>query len=182
MQSYFLDLATLLQILSRQKQSGVLQAEDVRLAGIKQAAQAELTLVEGQVSTLYLKMGNSILAQGSQALQMLYEVGPLEWSWTVNPSWRVQTTARLPAVSVGNPSPREERLVIPRRTSAGEMAALEILPRNHRRAFALIDGRRSINQIASMLAFTDHEKLRKLLRDLQAWGMIIWDESPLEQQ
>ena len=77
MQTYILDLTTLLHILTRQRQNGVLQAEEVRLPGVKQLVQARLTLVQGNIDSclIFLKSDRSVLAEGPQALHMLQEAG-----------------------------------------------------------------------------------------------------------
>lgn len=168
METYLLDLTTLLQILARQKQSGVLQAEDVRLPGSRQATRAYLVLVQGKIEscTLFPKTGTGIIAEGATALHILYELGALEWRWTPNLPHIALTEEQRTAPSTGR---------LPRRTAYAETAAFT-LPRNHKRVLALIDGKRPIDKIASVLAFTNRHELLKVLSELHAWGLIVWDE------
>ena len=176
METYLLDLTTLLQILTRQKQSGVLQAEEVRLPASRQTAQAHLVLVQGKVQscTLFRKTGTSIIAEGSRALEMLYELGALEWRWTAEPPQRILAEEQWPEPSVGGlPSSSEEPL-LPRRTVYAGTADLHLLPRNYRRVLALVDGKRPVDKIISMLGFTDQQELLRILSELQAWGLIVW--------
>jgi hypothetical protein len=193
MQSYFLDLATLLQILSRQKQSGVLQAENIRLPGIKQSAGARLILEQGNIRscTLSLKMGTlsmpaeTNIAEGSKAMQMLYELETLEWRWTAASSLTTQkmqiTRAKekppVPPVEFSPLAMRE--FSIPRRTAGFETTMLDTLPRNYRRILALVDGKRPVSKIAAMLAMPE-EELRKTCNALRSLRLITWDNLPSE--
>lgn len=177
MQTYTLDLTTLLHILTRQKQNGVLQSEEVRLPGVKQLVHARLTLVQGNIDSclIFLKTGRSVLAEGPQALHMLQEAGALEWRWTADqpPTTQAITSPSLP--SVGDALFTQGDTALPRQTQRVQTAALETLPRTHRRILALVDGTRTAGKIFAMLALTDAEEFRIALRELHAWGMITWD-------
>ncbi|MFL5628606.1 MAG: hypothetical protein ACJ788_23745 [Ktedonobacteraceae bacterium] len=180
MQTYLLDLVTLLQILARQKQSGVLQARDVRLPDGRRTAQARLVLVQGKIQscTLFLQPGTNIIAGGDIALQMLYELGTLEWQWTAGLPQMKPPEEQYSVPSVDGRPPLQEnwplpRRSVPQRTAQADMADLYSLSRNHRRVLALIDGQRSVDKIAAMLALTDQQELFKILNELHAWGLIV---------
>src|SRR6476620_10887313 len=81
MQSYFLDITTLLQLVSRQKRYGVLQANDVHLPRMRKSIQAQIILENGLVRSCKLLSKGQILAEDSQALHFLNDAGALEWNW-----------------------------------------------------------------------------------------------------
>jgi len=172
MQSYSLDLITLLQILSRQRQSGLLQAEMAHLPGSRQPGIARLEIVEGSVytCTMYLK-GGSIYAEGSKAYQMVSDAGSLEWIWSAYPSPRTPQQVIPFSPSENNTSSLSQ--LVPRQTVQLDAGILNRLPRSHRRVLVLIDGIRTIGKIASMLALTDDNELLTILRELQTEGLVI---------
>ncbi len=179
MQSFTLDLKTLLHILSRQKQHGLVQAEipsdKLRFPSPRQILQANILLESGvlRVCTITDKYEERIL-EGEDALQRLFTVGVTEWHW------KPHTSQQLPSLEKDKTGPiqRTQSIsnqplfteVVPRRTSRGE-EVLQTLPREYRKVLALVDGQRSVHKMAAVLAMKD-EEVMIALRTLQSWGLI----------
>lgn len=173
MQSYFLDITTLLQIVSRQKRYGVLQAKDVPLPRMRKSIQAQIILENGLVRSCKLLSKGQILAEDSQALHFLNDVGALEWSWVTKTEEIERTNEKTSLVLQRSPV-QEDASSIPRRTLVVDNARLDELSRNHRRVLSIIDGSRSVSRIYSVLSFTDPQELLSILRDLTDRGLICW--------
>lgn len=183
MEAYLLDLRTLLQILVRQKQSGMLYAEDLRLPGSRRTLQARLELLQGKIQSCVLRAQGEAtsVAEGSTALQVLYELGTLEWFWT--PSFSSSAAEDEFAAFSTTSSPARSPFInseslLPRRTARADSTMLASLSRIHRRVLAMVDGERSVSKIASVLAMTDQQGLLRVLNELHAWGLIVWETSP----
>lgn len=168
MQSFTLDLKTLLQILSRQKQHGLIQAEipsdKLRIPGIRQLLQAGILLENGIVRNcaIALRQGERVV-EGQEALQLLLGVGIIEWHW-------VASTPQLPL-----PSPKEVPVrqapitgysplipaFIPRRTPQGDKV-WQTLPREYRKILALVDGQRPVQKLSAILAMKEEDVMKAL--------------------
>lgn len=168
MQSYPLDLATILYVL--QGQSGRLHAILEAIPGIREPCQATMMLVEGKVASCFLETRRgALVGQGERALNLLIGLGTVDWLWEPGSAPALQPPARSPT---GTLSP------IPRRREPLRQDILEACSRLQRRVLGLVDGRRTIQEIATLLAVppTEFERLRAVLRELQMMGLIIIDE------
>ncbi len=179
MQIFPLDLKTLLQILARQKQRGLLQAnipsEKLRYPGTRQVLHASILLDNGiiQACTIALKQGE-LVAEGQDALQLLMGVGVIEWQWRANVS-RLPDSPPQVAPSYQAPASSTVRFSlfaasVLQRTSRSE-AALPTLPREYRKILALVDGQRSVHKLAIVLALSE-EEVMTALRVLQSQGLV----------
>jgi hypothetical protein len=168
MQSYPLDLATILYIL--QGQSGRLQAILEEVPGVKEPCQATLMLLDGKVASCFLETRRgALIGQGERAFNLLTGLGTLDWLW--EPGFA--TALPAPARSLtGALSP------IPYRREPLRQEALDVCSRLQRRVLGLVDGRRTIQEIATLLAVppTELERLRAVLRELQTMGLIMMNE------
>ncbi len=178
MQSFTLDLKTLLHILSRQKQHGFVQAEipsdKFRFSGPRQILEASILLDSGiiRACTITYKHEEHIL-EGEDALHLLFNVGVIEWNWQPRTSQERSSLEEksIPihrTQSISNPPVSTEP--VPHRTSRGE-EALQTLPREYRKVLALVDGQRSVHKLAAVLAMRE-EDVVIALRTLQSWGLI----------
>lgn len=168
MQSYPLDLATILYIL--QGQSGRLQAILEEVPGVKEPCQATLMLLDGKVASCFLETRRgALVGQGERVLHLLTGLGTVDWLWEPASGAALPAPTRSPA---GALSP------IPRRREPLRQAALAACSRLQRRVLGLVDGRRTTQEIATLLAVppTELERLRAVLRELQNMGLLIIDE------
>jgi len=193
---YTIDLATLLRLLQEFQRSGILTAElPSGVPGIKEPCHAWVELAEGKIISCHIKsrVGRNLLT-GSQALSLLESLGTLDWSLEVVPritqklpSVRVSPVTqtlpamRVPSISQHLPAVQVSPIAIsppiPRRIAQIEQGELNLWPRTHRRVFALVDGSRNVNEIATMLSLTTGvEGVMMVLRDLKAMGIIAVED------
>ncbi len=168
MQSYPLDLATILYIL--QGQSGRLQALLQELPGTREPCQVSIVLFDGKVASCSLETRRGVLvAQGAQVLNLLTGLGTIDWLWEpgLTPAAQLPTKPTTGTLSS-----------IPRRREPLRPESLVACNRIQRRVLGLVDGRRTTHEIATLLAVppTELERLRAVLRELQGMGLISMDE------
>jgi hypothetical protein len=185
---YTKDFASLLQLLDISQQSGTLFVEREG-----EAWQARLQLREGELLSCFIVgvPDGHLLLSGTQAVDWLSRRGELQW--------RLEELQKLPESSSDVPSrpspglpqgtrqqglqppypsmpsaPRASRL-IPRRI--GQPANIFLWSRDTRHVFALIDGVRSLEEIAALLRKSP-EEVFPLFRELAASGFIRIEEHP----
>ena len=182
MQSYPLDLKTLLHLLSRKKQSGQLYARQVKIAHVKEPLQAHLSLLNGEVQLcLLLTMSSDVYLSDTQAFQMLMQAGIIEWQWhegnPTSPS-KPAATQPPPPPSQTQEAPRNQQELPLQGSSTPKrvMATNEVfnaLSRSERKMLLLMDGSRTVYDIAGMLSANEREELSKVLSELYRKGLII---------
>jgi hypothetical protein len=167
---YLLDLTTLMQMLSRQQQSGELLASRVNLPGMNELCQAHLDLVEGVIHSCVLRTTTgTVLAQGDNAVAVLARL-ILKWNWTVHQTEPLTSQTPRPH---SNPSTRDDAFLVPYKAEHINLAELNALSRTHRKVFGLIDGMRSSQRIAEFLSPSERADLPTILRDLRRKGLIF---------
>ena len=195
MQSYPLDLVTLLHILSAQRQTGELVAE-VRISGSRRPGRASLTLYDGTpvLSSCTILLDTSVVLTGTKAFEYLQQAGTLEWVYTAKPVHRSRQDNSSPAtqnpgaqaVPVTSPTPPIPPIppalptppispatafpVRVRIVSAEEFATLGI-NRVYRSVYNMTDGAKSVEDIALLLK-KPVETIWNMLSILQERGMI----------
>lgn len=179
MQSFTLDLKTLLQILSRQKQNGVLQADissdKLRSMETRQMMQAQVLLESGVVRSCRIVFKNGeLLEEAQKALQLLLDAGVIEWHWEPGtsplPKLEREDTSVTRPLDISKQVPSPYFTLVPQRTIRGE-EVLSTLPREYRKILALVDGQRTVHKLAVILSMND-EEVMAVLRTLQSWGLI----------
>jgi hypothetical protein len=172
MQSYPLDLDTMLYFLGQQHQSGRLEAALEQVPGIRVPCQAILTLSEGKISTCFLRTGaGKLVAQGNEALRLLASLGTIEWRW--QPQELSLSSPRLAALPQN--VRQENGATVPRLTGKSRGDLMHTYTRNQLRVLGLIDGKRSVNDIARVLAVgsTQLPQLWSVLHELEAMGVVL---------
>lgn len=187
MQSYPLDLKTLLHLLSRKKQSGQLYARQVKVVHIKEPLQAHLTLINGEVqSCLLLTMSSDVYVDEGKAFQLLMQSGIIEWQWHEGNPVQASPVAVSPPIVTPPPSqtpqvkePSQTKDTLPLQGSSAPrrvMATNEVfnaLSRAERKILMLMDGSRTVYEIAGMLSLNEREELLNVLRELHRKGLFI---------
>lgn len=169
MQSYPLDLATMLYNLRGQR--GRLTATVERVGSLREPCQVVLDLAQGKVTHAALLTGRgALVAEGQQALDLLGELGTIDWRW--EPASVAGLTGRLGF------APRNPLLAIPHRHASFSPSSLYACSRLQRRVLGLVDGRRTVADIATLLSVpaTELEYLQAILNELVNMGLIVLEE------
>ncbi|MFL5627438.1 MAG: hypothetical protein ACJ788_17820 [Ktedonobacteraceae bacterium] len=189
---YTKDLASLLSLLSVSGQSGILLIEPAESG--KNEWQAQLSLQEGVVTTCSLinKADGRNLLGGKAVIDLLTQSGALLWilEESPGPSGLPSRPGALPQEqkNVPTPSPplgvigqpggmhaqprREGASNIPRRTALGAVTPIDgAWPREYRVVFAMIDGRHSSEELASLL-HRSLDEVNYVLQQLRVMGLI----------
>jgi hypothetical protein len=173
MQSYPLDLTTILYLLDQQQQSGVLQAALADVPGTRETCQARLKLIRGKVMSCVVETSSGRLyVEGRRALTLLAQLGTVEWVWKMEEEGSV--TRSLPAVQPGNAGFNPNELLVPRRREPLRVDALQRCSRAQRRVLGLVDGRRTVKEIATILSVppTEIPRLKAVMRELEAMELL----------
>ncbi len=175
LQSYYLDLSTLLQILSRQKRSGRLSVDNIHVPSFKGNVSVVIEIEHGVVRNCQVMQRRVVVATGQSAIQVLMTLQPGEWHWSSASVPPGQSSALQPSSVERTTQPLSYKpapTAIPRQTSlAQDPKILNRLSRQHRRVLALIDGNRTPSQMASILAMSTAE-LSRHISDLEQWGLV----------
>ena len=184
---YELDLAAMIQLLQEFRQNVTLQTELRNINGIKGSFLVQVELLEGNlVACLIKSSSNQILYTNNDALRLLQSLGKLTWTLNVHKSTAssslvsqesqsrpIQPILALPAPSHAPTSPIR-RIPIPRRTIQVPQGQINTWPRRHRMVYVLIDGKKNVQQIATMLSLPNNI-VERALKDFQSIGIIAWD-------
>lgn len=178
MQTYILDLETLLTLLQEVEQNGRLSTTlPSGIPGIKERCQARVDLQEGKIIFCQIEgRYGQVFARGSQALQLLSRLGPQEWQLV-----DIQQLESLPVPTTVQRPPQNQRLLytstlVPQRITFIEQHTLNRLPLRHRQVLNLVDGMRSVERITAILfSSTDAQVLQQvgeILQELEAMKVI----------
>ncbi len=183
---YLLDLETMLLFLGSRRQSGELFTDLKRFPGIghKGPCRVHITLIEGKVVACSVQdMAGRELVSGSSAIRGLERLGQLDWTWSaanprplptpVQPSTPTQRNLAIPAPR----SPSNGPVPIPRRIVPLERINKNALPRKYWQLLLLVDGSRTVVQIANLLwvspSPSDIQEVINILTDLQLRGLVV---------
>lgn len=167
---YLLDLTTLVQMLSRQQQTGELLAARVHLPGMNELCQAHLDLVEGVIHSCVIRTTTgTVLVQGDNAVAVLARL-VLKWNWTVHQTEPLASQTPRPQ---SHSNTRDDAYLLPYKAERINHTELNALSRTHRKVFGLIDGTRSTQRIAEFLSASERAELPAILRDLRSKGLIF---------
>lgn len=195
-EKYTIDLDTILQILQSFHRSGTLQGDlPARKLNNKVPWQAQLRLLEGEVTACsILDERGAVVQSGGVAFKSLQKVGKINWTMIQES----EQTSHQPAIRfdrVTGHLPSNPQLPVPFQTephlSTGpygqaprplvarrlmhvtvEQMNQEGWPRNYRQVYAMADGTRTIEKIATLLALHPQE-VASILYDLQRRRVLI---------
>lgn len=176
------DLTSLLWILKMSRQSGIVLIE---LLGRKETEtsvpwQACLQLIVGKAVScrIYSKIDGRVLFPDEEAMHWLIRWEKREFAWMALTPEQARALLLLhqpSQVALLPPPKRQEGNIIPpgRGTAIPQplTLAMRSWPRNHRRVFALIDGKRSVEQIATLLKLSP-KSIEAILKDLSTMGFL----------
>ncbi len=166
---YQLDLKTIVSLLLAHAHTGLLRAE--LPAGIlehEETCVVTLTVVKGLLVSCAITDKESFPhVTGEQALNALTNVGPLNWTVTLQLS-----SSLLPPLS--SQVSGRGRNAIPRRLCEPQAAQLRVLTRTQRLVFSLINGKNSVTYIAYLLALSS-TRVEQTMRELYQMNLLTLD-------
>ncbi len=166
MSSYTLDFPTIMVIFHDQKRTGELRTESVRLRG-KGIFRARITFYNGKDLSCVLEYPTGqFYVDGENARQLLARAGVLEWDW-------IAKSTTNPAVQVSVRTTRLRELDIVFRRSQGSLNGLSLLPRPYQHLMLLVDGERTVEQIAAFFPGTSVQEVYGILVELHKQGWLI---------
>ena len=155
-------------MLQEFQQNAILQTEIQSVPDGRGRFYVYLSLFEGKISSCSIKDGNGqTLLAGNNALQWLQRMGTLNWTLTLQQTPTPTPTQTNPLLPV--PAPR---IFVPRRIVYVAQEQMRTWPRKHRTLFVLIDGKKSVEQLAGLLSLSVKE-VEQVLSDLQANKLIV---------
>jgi len=146
-QTYYLDLQSLLTILSRQKRSGHLQANEVRVPKMRGTIRISIFIEHGVLQSCQFLQKDAVVLEKENAYQIAMSLRPIEWQWyplATPPTQFSPTQPHPPAVQKSRDMPSQT----PR---AQNRALFQQLSREYRYVLSLCDGTRSLQEIATTL-------------------------------
>lgn len=162
------DLHEILRMLQGTQQPWVVHLEGSATEedGSKLPWQAELFFVEGRVTTCHVsrRVDGHLLLKDQEALRWL--VSLQRFAWSLEPFTPPQASA--PGVSDTQTLLLQQ---VPQRILQAEPGVMHACSRKQRQVFGLVDGSRTIEQIATIL-HQPSETVGEILTELQALGVI----------
>lgn len=163
---YSLDTETMLHILREHRQTGHLQAKiPTGKAGIQEPCRVEMVINTGAIVSCAISSTRSTHHLiGEHALRVLSHAGRLNWIFTSQSAHSPLIDHAVDIVSV-------KTYGVPHRLVEPQAAQLATWTFMQRKVFALIDGHKSIAQIAQMLS-TSVQAVEQTCSELLAIHMI----------
>ena len=140
---------------------------------------AWLEVMNGQLLSCCVKNAKGQeLFTGGQAMQTIQQAGVLDWNLHERPR-PLRSSASDGAGAPVAPPPPADLALVPRRLIEVNQAMLNSWPRLYRRVYVLVDGRSSVQKIATMLSLFPQglEQVQAALADLRTKGLIGIDGS-----
>ena len=164
MPNYTLDLPTILAVFRDQKRTGELRSENIRIKN-RGVFQVKILFRNGQdVSCRIENMTGQLFVEGEDAKQILAKVGLIEWTWVPQVEKRVQQNS--PSVA-----PINEFNFIFQQSQKGRDEVV-FLPRLYQRIFMLVNGQRTVIQIASFFPGFDAKEAYRVLIEMYKRGWL----------
>jgi hypothetical protein len=186
---YELSLQVLLENLQELRSTGLLQTQITGLTikgrQINEACRVELALEKGAVRqcTIFHQNGD-LLLQGNEAWLTLRSRATQRHAWQFSQGGSIEASpARYPAtpstpvLSRETPAPvapQGKYGVVPRLLPSTTAATLQQLSREYRRILTLVDGQRSVQQIAALLSLSP-EYIHLVLHQCRSWQLVAYE-------
>lgn len=164
---YTLDFETMKQVMQEHQMTGSLTAEvSTGVIGMHEPCRIEISIKEGVIISAAI-IGNTSGRNltGKDVMKALSRLGRLRWDFVAQ---QAKTTQPLPPIVQIQPV---EKVFVPQRTVMLDQRQMQSWPRIHRVVFAMADGTKSTQKIASLLS-TAQPVVDKVLSELQAIGVI----------
>lgn len=189
---FYLDFTTILQLLKEFQRSGVLETELPKgIMNTQEPCRLQCKLLQGELTGYQILAGfGETFVVDEGLLRQIESLGPLEWTFgpqqetTASPMHPAHNPASSAApTSAVSPSPVPQPfahfiVLVPRRPANLDQNELNILTRQQRRVLALVDGRRNVGQIATLLFSSSTlesaaAEVLTLLQKLEAQSLVV---------
>lgn len=150
---YSLDLEAMLSTLARRRLSGSLISDLPRGRGRKEPIHIEITIDQGKIISCLFLRGRAQLVNNNEALSAIAQLGTLPWTFE---AFQVRGASNAPPPTIW----------IPKRIGEHSAADFYKLSHLHFLVFACIDGRKGIEEIATLL-HANPEQVRTILLELE---------------
>lgn len=169
---YLLDLETMLAMMREYRRTGMMTAAlPAGSGGMRPGGRVEIILKSGSVVSCRIlnETGQSVLEQ-QEALRAVARVGRLDWTLSeLHQEPQHFSVPQLPPPPVAAIKPIPRRLQ--EQVAPGQMVTWTRL---QRQVFALVDGKKTVEQIAAILSASP-PRVQQTLYELQAMGMVLAD-------
>jgi len=165
---YTLDIETMRQVMQAHKKTGRLQTDlPSGVSSLREPCHVEIALEAGNIVSSSIVGSSGSLLTGERAYQELTHLGRLRWTFVPQ------------SPSVTQPEPAHRTLVKraisrPRRVVVVEQSQMRPWQRMHKLVYALVDGTRSVEEIAKLLSTTP-ETIEEILSDLRSIRVIVME-------
>ena len=188
-----IELAAIIQVLDEFNYTGVLKSTSRNIASIRGFVFIYLILRNGKIDLCCIESGDGRSRfTGEEALQSILHLASLEWTAIsyepILPPLPghemlylpIPGTSDISPSSVVSSTPEQDDMeekqraffsVIPSRIAKMSQQQLDALSRQHRMILALIDEKRDVGEIASLMGLSNH-KIRAMLDELQSMKVI----------
>lgn len=167
---YTLDVETMRQVMLAHKKTGRLQADlPSGVPSLREPCHVEIALEAGNIVSSAIIARSGFLLTGEKAYQELTRVGRLSWTFIPQSSLGIRPELVSQALAMQHPpSPRPRRLVVL------EPQQMRPWQRTHKLVYGLVDGKRSVAEIAKLLSTTP-EAIEEVLSDLRAIRVVAME-------
>jgi hypothetical protein len=175
---YHLDLPTIIQLLKGFRRSGMLQTELPKgIVNSRETCWIQFNFVQGEITDSHIiTKSGEVTITNAKVLHQVKELGPREWNFTA--STKIPDNSSLSTTTPRPPRPAPLTLV-PCRKAKIEQYSLNTLTRQQRRVLALVDSKRNVGQIATLLFSSSNiqsgaQEVLTLLQELEVLGIIAF--------
>jgi hypothetical protein len=163
-QHYQLSLGILIETVKWLPGVILLQSQVALLPGFpKDTYLIHITVEQGKIVACMISTTTGLVVQGKRAWAAVEQCGPLGWT--------LSSQLEQPTVKMRFSSGREQP---PTRFTVPGAAAMALWSHSERKVFALVDGARTVEQIARLVGKPSQE-VQALLRALAAKGYISFE-------
>ena len=166
---YTLDVETMRQVIQAHKKTGRLHADlPSGVSSLREPCHVEIALEAGNIVSSAIIGKSGSLLTGERAYQELALLGRLPWTFTPRSPPTIQPLPVTHALE------KPASPLRPRRIVALEQQEMRPWQRMHKLVYALVDGNRSIAEIAKLLSTTP-ETVEDILNDLRSIRVIVME-------
>lgn len=165
---YTLDIETMRQVMQAHKKTGRLHTDlPSGVPSLREPCHVEITLEAGNIVSSAIVGSSGSLLTGDRAYYELTRLGRLRWTFT----------PQSLSLSQPEPAPRaleKHAISRPRRIVVVEQWEMRPWRRMHKLVYGLVDGKRSVEEIAKLLSATP-ETIEDILSDLRSIRVIVME-------